>query len=102
MQFTKNEDRSVTITGTREEIGALRDTVAEGWGEDDTVAEEISATLENESASTLEVKIEPDTLGELVDVLEAADHKEVATLGEDLRAMIEAHNDEAIRAAEAE
>jgi hypothetical protein len=102
MQFTKNDDRSVTVNGTKEEVQALRDTVAEGWGEDDTLVEEISSIIENDSASTLEVRIEPDTLGELVDVLEAADHREVATLGEDLRAMMDAHNDEAIRAVEGE
>jgi hypothetical protein len=100
MDFTKNDDRSVNVTGTKDDMTKLRDTLAEGWGEDDSLVEEISHVIESAAASTLSVQIEPHVVGDVTDVLEGADDDDLRELGDDLRAMIEAHNDAVARAAE--
>lgn len=102
MDFTKNEDRSVTVTGTKDSFTSFRDTLAEGWGEDDSLVEEFTNVLSAESASTLTITIEPDAVGEVIDVLEAADDDELRELGDGIAAMIEEHNRKALEEAERE
>lgn len=100
MDFTKNEDRSVTVTGTREGFTALRDTLIEAWDDGDTLVIELNDALEGGGAATLECRIDGDTLGEMVDVIEHDGPEEVQKLGAELRVMMDEHNEEALRQAE--
>lgn len=100
MDFTKNEDRSITLTGTREGFTALRDTLVEAWDDGDTLVMELNAALDDGGAATLECRIDGDTLGEMVDVIEHDGTEEVQKLGAELRVMMDEHNDAVVREAE--
>lgn len=100
MDFKKNDDASVQLNGTKDDFVKVRDALAEGWGEDDTLVEELSETIEAAGASTLTLNIERHVVGDVADVLAESGDEELSVLGTDLHAMMEAHNDAAFKEAE--
>jgi hypothetical protein len=100
LDFTKADNRDVTLAGQEENFKRLRDSMSQAWGEDDDLVGELTDAIAGNSASTMTFVIESHLVGDVADFTSASEDDEERELGDALQAMIEEHNDAAIAAAE--